>query len=189
MSNKLSFQITGVSPLIMHNGKLADPLDKMTRAVKEVSGKRNKTESDYEELARLEWLGSLYVKDGKIVVPAMNIEATFLESARKRRMGKQAQAGVYCDGEAPLVYDGPVDIDELWRDDRFRLTVGVRVKGARIMRTRPIFERWSIGVTLRYDESLLNRDVVVSILNDAGDKVGLCDWRPRFGRFTVEVVE
>lgn len=47
--------------MLMHNGQLADPSNEWARAIKEISGKRAKTAADYEEMARLEWLGSLYL--------------------------------------------------------------------------------------------------------------------------------
>lgn len=188
MSEKLNCRITGVSPLIMHNGQLANPLNRFSKAIKEISGKRAKTEADYEEMARLEWLGGLYVKNGIIVLPGMNVEATFLASARKRRKGKQAQAGVICPTDAPLQYDGSGLPEDLWPDERFRFTTIVRIKGSRIVRTRPMFENWSAEVEFLYDPSLMNHDDMLSLWIDAGQHIGICDWRPKFGRFEVKVI-
>lgn len=57
MMQELSFRIAGVSPLLMHNGRLVNPADEYARKMKEVSSKRKKTDADYEEMGRLEWFG------------------------------------------------------------------------------------------------------------------------------------
>ena len=185
---ELKCKIIGASPLLMHSGRMADPLNKFSKAVKEISGKRNKTEADYAEMARIEWMGSLYIKNGAIVLPGMNVEACFLESARKRRKGKQVQAGVICPNDAPLQYEGARNLDDLWEDENFRFTVGVRIKGSRIMRCRPIFEQWSAEVSFMYDDTLMSTDDMLSLWIDAGRNIGICDWRPKFGRFEVEAI-
>src|SRR5262249_49765792 len=50
---------SGGSPLVMHNERLADPLDPFARDIAKVSKKRNKTEADHLEIARLEFLGGM----------------------------------------------------------------------------------------------------------------------------------
>src|ERR671914_89551 len=69
MFEKYACQITGVAPLILYNGHLADPLNYYAKEMKKISGKRHKTEADLEELAPLEWHGSLYVSEGQVVIP------------------------------------------------------------------------------------------------------------------------
>ena len=49
--------ITGTSALLMHNARLADPLDPITKEKAKVSSKRKKTEEDQELLSHLEWQG------------------------------------------------------------------------------------------------------------------------------------
>ena len=41
--------------LIMHNGQTADPLNPFSKAMKEISGKRKKTDTDYEAMANIEF--------------------------------------------------------------------------------------------------------------------------------------
>jgi len=43
----------------MHNGQLADPMNRFTKAIKEITGKRKKSDSDHMEISHLEFLGSL----------------------------------------------------------------------------------------------------------------------------------
>ena len=189
--NKLTFHITGESPLLMHNGQLADPLNKWTRALKEVSSKRAKTDADYEEMARLEYMGGLYINGDGPCIPGEVMEGALNGkggAARKHKMGKQAAAGLYC-ADANLEYDGPRDPKELWESGEFVLRNGVKVGTARVMRTRPMFKEWAATVTVYFDPHQLNEAQVVQFMEIAGTEVGLMDWRPKFGRFTVEVLE
>jgi hypothetical protein len=179
-------KIAGVAPLIMHNGQLANPLNPLAKQMKHLSGKRHKTEADLEELARLEWYGSLYLEDGVPCVPGELLEAHLVESAKKRRRGSQAKAGLYCEGTFPLLYEGPRDPEALWERPAFRFTVGARVQRNRVMRTRPIFREWALRFQVTYNDALLNEAEIEEFLRLGGEQVGLGDWRPRFGRFEVQ---
>ena len=188
MSEKLRFEIRGISPLIMHNGRLADPNDSYSRAIKEISSKRAKTEADYEEMARLEWMGALYLEHGEPCIPGYVLEAALIGrggAARKQKMGKQAAAGLYVTANFPLEYDGPRNPKDLWLLEDFRFRTTVRVLQARIMRMRPIFSDWGAIVTIEVEPDLV--DVVAANLwmSIAGRESGLMDWRPKFGRFQV----
>jgi hypothetical protein len=156
MFEKYSCRITGVAPLILHSGQLADPLNDYAKEMKKISGKRHKTEADLEELARLEWHGSLYLSEGQVVIPGEVLEAHLVEAAKKRKKGQQAKASLFCDGVFPLVYDGPGDVHALWQDGAYRLTTGVKVQRNRIMRTRPYFESWALSAQVLYNPSQLN---------------------------------
>lgn len=188
MTEKLTFKIQGISPLLMHNGQLADPGNQYSRAVKEISSKRNKTEADFEEMARLEWMGSLYLADGAPCIPGYVLEATLIGrggAARKQKMGKQAAAGLYVTANFPLEYDGPRDPKELWTINRFRFQALVRVGQARVMRTRPIFNEWAATVNIEVEPDLVNVADAKLWMAIAGRESGLMDWRPKFGRFEV----
>jgi hypothetical protein len=186
MLQNLTFRITGVVPLLMHNGRLANPLDQITKAIKKISSKRDKTDADFEEMARLEWLGGLYLQGGEPCLPGEIIEAALIEAGRKKRKGKQVTAGVFCDGNFALEYDDPRNPEALFEDPRFRFTVGARVQRNRVMRTRPRFHEWAATITVTYNDELLNATDIHELLVLTGEIIGLGDWRPKFGRFVVE---
>ena len=183
----LRFCLISAAPLLCPNGQLANPLNEIAHQMKKISGKRQKTEADLEELARLEWYGSLYLDDGQQpCLPGEVLEAAFVHAARRQKRGTQAQAGIICPANYPLEYDGPSTLEELWQQPEFRLTVPVRVKNNRVMRTRPRFPTWAAIIEVQYDDALLNANEVREIMQRAGSEIGLGDWRPRFGRFQVE---
>ena len=177
--------------MIMHNGQLADPANKWTRAVKEISSKRKKTDADYEEMARLEWMGSLYLHNGEPCVPGYVLEGALIGkggAARKQKMGKQAAAGLYVTKNFPLEYEGPRTPEELWSMPEFQLRVPVVIGQARIIRTRPVFSEWAVSVKIEVETDLINPDDARLWMGIAGREVGLMDWRPKYGRFDVEIV-
>jgi hypothetical protein len=184
--SRLRFRITGVSPLVMRNGQTANPLNRFAKGIKQISGKRNKTDADHEELGRLEWLGSLYLKDGEPCLPGELLEACIIRAASSKKRGKQAKAGILCLGASSLEYEGPRDPLELWRVEEFRLQAGVKVGSSRVIRTRPIFREWAADIEVRFNPLLLNASEICEFLTSAGEVEGIGDWRPRFGRFEVQ---
>lgn len=183
---KMQFRLTGDAPMIQHNGQTADPLNRFSKAMKAISGKRKKTDSDLEELARLEFLAGLYMSETGPMIPAMVLDACVIDAAKKSREGVLAKSGFFTVGNAPLEYDGPRTTDELWQDERFRLSVPVRVQQARVVRTRPIFNEWALTCTVQYEDTVVNAATVAGWFSVAGTLVGLGDWRPRYGRFQAQ---
>lgn len=187
---KLTFKLTGVRPLLMHNSRLADPTDELVRELKLLTGKRKKTDEDLDAIKWLEWAGGLYLDgDGKISIPADMILATIIAGARKLKEGKNAEAGVFDDAPFfPLKHDGPNDPAKLKGDKRFCDYRSVRNQANRVMRARPIFRNWSTTVTVMCDPEIINPRTVTEALTIAGERIGIGDYRPRYGRFTVEKV-
>lgn len=183
MWKKAKYQLTGLAPFIPHNGQLADPTNKWTKSVKQISSKRNKTDADYEEMSRLEFLGSLYMDATGPVIPASNIESCLVNAAKKRTEGNKAKAGMFVGAHAPLQYNGPRSADGLWSDESFRFITGVVVQRARVMRTRPRFEEWQAVIEVDYDDEQVNLSALDTWVEIAGSQIGLGDWRPRNGRF------
>lgn len=188
MHRTLNVTLNGVAPLLMHNGQLADPLNEHAKAMKSISGKRKKTDDDQLELSRLEWMGSLYLDDNlEPCIPGEVIEAMIVEAAKKHRSSPQAKSGILCDGNWPLIYEGPRDPDEMWESQRFKKLAGVRVQQNRVMRCRPMFRAWALYPTIHYAPDVVNEQTVVEFLETAGRLIGIGDWRPKHGRFTLEV--
>lgn len=137
-------------------------------------------------MAKLEFYGSLYMtKDGPIL-PQNMILGLLVNAAKKFREGDLAKIGVICEQPLQLEYDGPKDADGLWADEQFRSSELVKLKGGRILRTRPIFSEWAASVSLAIDTRTVNPDRVTEWLTVGGRQVCVGDWRPQHGRFRVE---
>lgn len=190
----VQIRFTGVSPLLCHNGQTADQRNTYAKAIKAVSGKRKKTDADYDEIARLEWLAGLYRIDGDLVIPDYVIESTIIGGAKKSKRGPQAKCGLFFTEHASLQFAGKPEtitdetLAEMFASGNFTHTIGVKVGMAKVMRTRPMFRHWSINAIAQYDPDVLNLRDVEEIASDAGKLVGLGDWRPKHGRFDAEVM-
>jgi len=188
MLETMKVQLTGVSPLLMRNGQLCDPLSAATKALKEVSKVKTKTDEHHAEIMRLEWLGSLYLDEkGRPSIPGTNILSMIVSGAKKTKRGKQAKAGVF-DAQAfyPLIYSGPKDLAKLFEDERFRDVRPVRVGMSRVMRCRPRFAEWALELELLVSTDIMEVRDVLDAIEAAGVSEGLGDDRPRHGRFTVK---
>lgn len=187
-------EITGIRPLLMKNGRLADPMDPATKALKAASKKPSakRTDDDLIELAHLEWIGSLYWDDEVgPYIPGDNAHACLLEAARLQREGKYIERGLLIKHDVnPLSYNGGSrDLDALWGDENYRLIKGIKMGNARIMRCRPMFRQWSVNFEGTTDPTIIDFDVLADIVERAGRMVGLGDWRPRYGRFEANLVD
>lgn len=197
-----------LSPLLVKNGNGANPLDPLVKELKKWTSKRKKTDSDYEVISQLEWLGSFYtsepgtfdIKNGKLVIqgfgvpviPGENIEGMLVKGAKKRKNGEAFKAGIIV--EQDTVIEIPSDgngksktktIAEMLGDPNHVYIHRAVVQGKTVMRTRPIFNRWQLKPTISYLPSEINRAEVEETLELCGRIIGLGDWRPRFGRFEV----
>jgi len=201
----IKFKLVGESPLLMHNNRLANPLDKYSQEMSKKSGKRKKTIEDIWELARIEWEGGLYLYDGEVKLPNRVVNKCFERGATKQKNGMLWKSGCFIqDDYCPLNYPGAKisvemngeipnpELDKFFVD-KFRLQTIVKVGQASLLRTRPMFEGWSFETTVIYDGSVINKESLIQAAKDAGHLVGLCDWRMekggQYGRFSVEIVE
>ena len=183
----IEFDIRGLAPLMVHNGQLADPLNQFAKAMREVSSKRKKTDADHMELAKLEFLGGLYLDEKRHpCIPGQNIEAMLTDAGRKKRMGDAIKAGVISDGNWPILYEGPKDPVKMWDSGKFHDRRGAKLNGkATVIRTRPIFRSWSMKFAVSFLPTVINKKDLVDLVKVAGQMVGLGDFVPRFGRFEV----
>ena len=189
---KIKCEFHGVSPIILHSCQCVNPLHPIALEMKKINAKKkNKTEEDLATLSDLEWEAGLYWNDEVgVYIPAENIEATIREGAKARRKGKDIVKGFVCeDMMIPLDIGENLTKDQLKADFRFRDVRAMKVKQARVIRTRPRFNMWNISFTASYDENIIDFGEVCDAIEYAGQYVGLCDSRPKYGKFTAKVVE
>lgn len=184
-----TLSLTGTAPLLLHSAQLSDPLNQWTKQIAKVSGKRQKTEEDHQELGRLEHRGGMYF-DSEFgpYLPGSNVEAALFRAASKQKLMSALKTALVIPEEVnPLAYPGPRDADGLWADKKYVHRASVKVGTSRVIRTRPQFPVWSVTVTGFLDTEIIDPDAFENIVETAGRVIGLGDWRPRFGRFEGEV--
>lgn len=181
----------GITPLIMHSCQCVNPLHPIARELKKYTSKKKKTEEDLVRISDLEWESGAYWKDGLgLYIPAENVEATLINGAKANKKGKDVEK--YCnvtDLYIPLDYGETLSKEELISNYEYRDTRVMTVMRAKILRTRPRFDRWQIIFNLQYDETKIDIDTIVNAMGYAGQYVGLCDSRPKYGKFVVMLEE
>lgn len=194
----IRLRLKGIAPLLMHNNRLADPLNPYVQALKPLTAKKKKTDANLVEIGRIEWEGGLYINDGLIALPARVFWGNFYAGARKTNNGPKWKSGGEIDGEFfELHYKGVKaklngskgipnpELDGFYEKHHYRCLE--KVQRNTIPRVRPIFEDWHTDVDFFYDEKILNAATFLEIAGDAGD-CGLCERRPRLGRYEFEVL-
>lgn len=123
-------------------------------------------------------------------IPGCNVLAALVGAGRFIKAGRKTLTTV----KSSIVPAG-VTVDELlcvltpqsWEVDS--RSVVSPATGGRVMCHRPRFDKWTLSFSLAVDDTLFAPDVVRQLLDEAGKKIGLGDFRPErrgpFGRFVV----
>lgn len=184
--NTVKVKITGVTPLLMSNGRLVDPRDEYTKqisALDKIPAAR-RTEKTMEEADNLRWLASVYTDtEGFVVLPAVNFEACLKFAGRIHKLGTKVQTGVYVEDDSRLEgVDRPAS--ELVSDPKHVHRINTK-RG--VMAHRPIFPKWGAEFTIHYDDMIISRDDMQLVLETAG-RTGVGSWAKRFGKFKVKTL-
>lgn len=96
----ISLKLVGTKPLMVHNPRVVDPFDKYKKLLQPLTSKRTKTDDDLLEICRLQFLASLYYRNGEYVLPQSHVEGSFQAAAKERKLGKKFERsfGLYGDG-------------------------------------------------------------------------------------------
>lgn len=165
---EVDVEITGNSPLLMHNIEGAD-LENKTR-------KSLKTYDDKEEAEK----SAYYMKEGKkrmLCVPSRCVSGCIRMASGYFKVKGRSMKPVI----AGAVRVEP-ELISLGTDKYVIDKQSVVVKNSRIMRCRPKIMPWKLSFKLVYnDDYIADPNILRNILEEAGVKVGLLDFRPAFG--------
>lgn len=191
MEMTIKLRITGTAPLLLQSDRLANPLHPLTKQLKAISGKKKKTDADHEDMAKIEFVGSLYFDDEiGPYLPTENIDASVAAGAAMIKRKTDIKRAYMTLGErVPLRYSGPRTIEKLMDDSRFIDARSVVIGQRRVMRTRPVFRGWSCEFEAMFDPLVIGREDLLDAVTRAGRYIGVGTYRPRFGRFDVEALD
>lgn len=175
--------ITGLSPLLIHAIPVGVLFPDATTAA--VNSGEKKTPRQQAE-------GSLYVGvNGKPVVPAANVYKSIIEAGRFHKTGKRqittrdqslVPSGVWIE-ESEIEIQSP----EPWAVHSKMVTN--EATKSKVPSHRPRWDKWSLSFTLNVDTAEFAENLVRTLVNDAGRKIGIGSHRPErkgpFGRFSV----
>ena len=181
---KIEVTIEGISPLLMNRFTEANEV--------QVSGGTAVTFKGDRGTPRDQAAPKCYSdKDGMLYVPGPNIFAAIIAAGTFHKAGKSKLTTM----KSSLIPAGLL-VDDLvcplgtkdWEVDS--RSVVIPSTGGRVMCHRPRVDRWSCKFTLDVDTAMFAPSLVRAVIDDAGKKIGLGDYRPArkgpFGRFVVK---
>jgi hypothetical protein len=166
----------------------------LTRRAKQINAKKTKrTDADYAELADLEVLSRVYF-DPEIGVYAPTrwvAEAVARKAFAVAKISKATVRGALFmrEDKVPMDYRGKKGvtvIEDIVKNPAFRHAMILPQGQIRIEKNSPIFHDWSFSVTMDFDDKVFDRADLQRIIEETAQYVGFGDFRPTFGRASVE---
>lgn len=170
--------VKGISPYIMNRPDLMDISNKSKeRLAGEDILKHQFETKQYRNAA------------GKLYMPYTHIQGSLIEAGKKVKVKGQGKA-TYSKIVGYAVRVEPYEIlHKKTKLEKFIvLAVNPNTKGRNPL-CRPMLREWEVDFHIDYDEDEIPEEVLKTILDTAGKKVGVGDWRPQkkgpYGRFIV----
>lgn len=191
---ELALTLIGTKPMLQHNGRLSNPLDPYTRKLRQISGKRKKTDEDLVEMMHIEARGSAWeTEDGILGVPTAAVWRSIQQAATAFKLGRDVERGLIVDDTVePLVIGKKTyTVDDYLAKSMNHVDYRpVKVQTSRTMRARVrVAEGWRCTHKMEIDPDVLDLRNLQPVFARAGRLVGIGDWRPRYGTFELEVAE
>lgn len=185
----LKVTLRGIAPILLHNNDCVNPTHPLTLAKKKLTSKRKRTEEDELAILDVAFRQAIYWSEKVgVFIPSRCIEACFRDAAKKNKLGKAATQAVYVEElEVPLDYGKDLTLDELVADPHYRDVRAGKVNNSQILVCRPRFDDWKIKFSLTFDETIFDAETIAMILENAGRYIGLCDYRPKYGKFVATI--
>lgn len=177
--------IAGVTPLLVHAFTDAAQMNATNGTRIGIVGGDKGTPREQAEAV-------LYTSEkGVPIIPGPNVFRCFIEAGKFFKAGKSKvttqKSSLIPACVSLFEIEIPIEHDDPWTVD----TRPIRIPstGGRILRHRPCFNDWRLTFTLEIDTELMGVKMVRDILDAAGKRVGLGDFRPDckgpFGKFVV----
>lgn len=179
----IAITIEGVSPLLMNRFHDAAQQQVSTGTSSTLLGKKGTPKEQAEPKVYTD-------SNGHPVVPGPNVFSAIVQAGTFIKAGKSkvttAKSSLVPAGIALLELECPV-IPRQWLVDS--RAVVIPSTGGRVMAHRPRFDQWKLSFTLQVDTTMFGDAVVRELVDHAGQRIGLGDFRPArkgpFGRFKV----
>ena len=178
---KVKIEGTGGAGLLMHSTR------GMLKALK--AGARKKTEvPDPEEEAELSayWVNNSTKKE--LCVPANVLYAAMIRASSFFKVKGRSIAGTLAGSMRIEPFNIGLGTNKYEVDIQF-VNLGTGRARAKIARARARLQKWNITFSILYDDTFVAADTLKSILDEAGVKVGIMDFRPackgQYGTFKV----
>lgn len=182
---KVTFRLTGTTPLLTHNPH------GMKRADEGIGKKKIPLAAD--EAAA----GVYRNREGRLSLPIIAARSSLLGGCTGRRIGKFSALRVivpavsYDMSDEWMPLRDPETLAMLTEYEVFVVRAVVNRKSG-VLRARPLFRKWMIEAPLLIDTESAKPSLVLEIFGYAGREIGLGDWRPQrsgiYGKYVAEII-
>lgn len=181
---QINITINGTTPLLVHAFTDAAQMD-ATNGTRLSTNKERGTPT--EQAA-----ASLYRdNNGNPCIPQPNLFRCIIDAGKYFKAGKSKITTVKsslipaCLSISELTI--PIEHQQPWTVDQ--RPVRIPSTGGRILRYRPCFHDWALSFSVDLDTDVISRNLLREIVDAAGTRIGLGDFRPDckgpFGKFVV----
>jgi hypothetical protein len=189
MAMKIKVTISGLTPLLMNRFTSENEVA--------VSGGTRVSIQGEKGTPREQAVKKAYIdKNGALYVPGANIFASLIAAGTFQKAGKSklttqktslVPAGIGLDDIICSLTTADGEALTEWEVDS--RSVVIPSTGGRIMCHRPRVDQWRLSFSLDLDTTMFTPKLARLLVDDAGKKIGLGDYRPQrkgpFGRFVV----
>lgn len=179
----INVQISGITPLLMNRFTEENEVKVSSGVSKVAVGGKGTPREQARKKAYID-------DDDNLYIPGPNIFACLIQAGKYHKNGKSkvttTKSSLVPAGMAVSDIVCKLNTKDFEVDSR---SVVIPSTGGRIMAHRPRLDEWSLSFTLEVDEEMFSVEFVRLLVDDAGRKVGLGDFRPDrkgpFGKFVV----
>jgi hypothetical protein len=179
----IEMKIEGTSPLLMNRFHEAAQAAVSSSTSTSLRGSKGTPREQCEPKLYLD-------ANSKPVLPGPNLMAAITEAGKFVKAGKSKlttqKSSLIPAGIAVVELELPITPCAWEPDSR---AVVIPSTGGRVMAHRPRFDKWAVRCTLDVDAAMFDEKLVRELVDLAGGKVGVGDFRPQrkgpFGRFKV----
>ena len=189
----IKFRMEGTCPLMLNNPQTVNPMNHYSKALKELTSKRSKTDEDQNEIFHIKFLASCYYTDkGQYIIPANMIAKSFEAAAKENKLGAKFQRSVFVLNDALLKFpENGCSPEELWQNhtDKYVDIRPVGVQKSKIVTARMIVPEWSLEGELSFDETQLNKSEIWLAMVNGGLRYGIGTYRQLYGRYRIKEIK
>lgn len=194
----LNVTVTGIDTLLQSNPQVVDDFNPHRIALAEAikMQKKNKTPENTNRVRELEIASKIFWDDKLGIYAPTNwlTEAIVCNSYGIAKIAKKkARSGVFAPNpKAKLHYRGEAKVktpEDIICDRSFHCIRILPQGQDRICKATPSFSEWSFSTDIEYDDTVIAERELKNIIKYAATYGGFGDFRPTYGRATVEFFE
>lgn len=191
----LHVEIVGDHPLLMSNPQTVDRFNPFAKEMARINAKKTRrTDEDYRMLADIEVRAKIHWDDALgVFVPTTWVTAALCKNgfALKKISKEKIRGSVFPTAtKVALKYQNDnlvKTLDDVVGNPFFRHSMNLKQGQVRVMKSMPIFHKWSFVTDLEFENTQMDSTDLTAIIEYSAKYGGFGDFRPTFGRATAKV--